>query len=133
MVSFARGSDARGDWRGRRAGTKMLAMSMKEERQVAQELSPAIAWPTLGLALLLPLPMGRLVPAAAYTMKQARLKPEELRIHAVTVTALQLVFWVAVLLGYAKIAFLLYWVPMMIGLVLLNVFFQWLPHVPFDK
>jgi fatty acid desaturase len=83
--------------------------------------------------LLLPLPIVRLVPAAAYTMKQARLKPSELRLHAITVTALQLVFWVAVALGYAKVALLLYWVPMMIGLVLLNVFFQWLPHVPFDK
>ena len=83
--------------------------------------------------LLLPLPIVRLVPAAAYTMKQARLKPSELRLHAITVTALQLVFWLAVALGYAKAAFLLYWVPMMIGLVLLNVFFQWLPHVPFDK
>jgi fatty acid desaturase len=83
--------------------------------------------------LLLPLPIVRLVPAAAYTIKQARLKPEELRLHAVTVTALQLAFWVAIALGYGKIAFFLYWVPMMIGLVLLNVFFQWLPHVPFDK
>jgi fatty acid desaturase len=83
--------------------------------------------------LLLPLPIVRLVPAASYTMKQARLTPRELRIHAIAVTALQLVFWVAVALGYAKIALLLYWVPMMIGLVLLNVFFQWLPHVPFDK
>jgi fatty acid desaturase len=83
--------------------------------------------------LLLPLPIIRLVPAAAYTLKQARLRREELRIHAVTVTALQLLFWVAVVLGYARIAFLLYWVPMMIGLVLLNVFFQWLPHAPFDK
>ena len=83
--------------------------------------------------LLLPLPIVRLVPAAAYTIKQARLNPEELRIHAVTVTALQLAFWLAVFFGYGKIAFFLYWVPMMIGLVLLNVFFQWLPHVPFDK
>jgi beta-carotene hydroxylase len=83
--------------------------------------------------LLLPLPIVRLVPAAAYTLKQARLKPEELRLHAVTVTALQLAFWVAVALGYGKIAFFLYWLPMMIGLVLLNIFFQWLPHVPFDK
>jgi fatty acid desaturase len=83
--------------------------------------------------LLLPLPIVRLVPAAAYTIKQARLKPNELKIHAITVTALQLAFWVAVALGYAKIALLLYWVPMMIGLVLLNVFFQWLPHVPFEK
>jgi beta-carotene hydroxylase len=83
--------------------------------------------------LLLPLPIVRLVPAAAYTIKQARLKPEEMRLHAVTVTALQLAFWVAVALGFGKIAFFLYWVPMMIGLVLLNVFFQWLPHVPFDK
>jgi beta-carotene hydroxylase len=83
--------------------------------------------------LLLPLPIVRLVPAAAYTLKQARLKPSELRTHAIIVTALQLAFWVAVALGYGKVAFLLYWVPMMIGLVLLNVFFQWLPHVPFDK
>jgi fatty acid desaturase len=83
--------------------------------------------------LLLPLPIVRMVPAAAYTLKQARLKPEELRLHAAVVTALQLVFWVAVAFGYAKIAFLLYWVPMMVGLVLLNVFFQWLPHMPFDK
>jgi fatty acid desaturase len=83
--------------------------------------------------LLLPLPIVRLVPAAAYTIKQARLKPNELKIHAITVTALQLAFWVAVALGYAKIALLLYWVPMMIGLVLLNIFFQWLPHVPFEK
>lgn len=83
--------------------------------------------------LLLPLPIVRLVPAAAYTIKQARLKPEEMRLHAITVTALQLAFWVAVALGFGKIAFFLYWVPMMIGLVLLNVFFQWLPHVPFDK
>ncbi|MEA3002659.1 MAG: beta-carotene hydroxylase [Sphingomonadales bacterium] len=83
--------------------------------------------------LLLPLPIVRLVPAAAYTLKQARLKPAELRLHAITVTALQLVFWVAIALGYFRIAFLLYWLPMMIGLVLLNVFFQWLPHVPFDK
>ncbi|HEX8263754.1 MAG TPA: fatty acid desaturase [Allosphingosinicella sp.] len=83
--------------------------------------------------LLLPLPIVRLVPAASYTIKQARLTPDEMKIHAVTVTALQLAFWVAVALGYAGIAILLYWIPMMIGLVLLNVFFQWLPHVPFDK
>jgi beta-carotene hydroxylase len=83
--------------------------------------------------LLLPLPIVRMVPAASYTLKSANLKPAELRTHAITVTALQLVFWVAVALGFAKIAFFLYWVPMMIGLVLLNVFFQWLPHVPFDK
>lgn len=83
--------------------------------------------------LLLPLPIVRLVPAASYTLRQARLTPDELKIHAITVTALQLAFWVAIALGYAKVAVLLYWVPMMIGLVLLNVFFQWLPHVPFDK
>jgi beta-carotene hydroxylase len=83
--------------------------------------------------LLLPLPIVRLVPAASYTIKQARLTPDEMKIHAVTVTALQLAFWVAVALGYAGIAVLLYWLPMMIGLVLLNTFFQWLPHVPFDK
>jgi beta-carotene hydroxylase len=83
--------------------------------------------------LLLPLPIVRMVPAAAYTIKSARLKPAEMKIHAITVTALQLAFWVAVALGHAKIALFLYWVPMMIGLVLLNIFFQWLPHVPFDK
>jgi beta-carotene hydroxylase len=83
--------------------------------------------------LLLPLPIVRLVPAASYTIKQARLTPDEMKVHAITVTALQLAFWVAVALGYAKIAVLLYWIPMMIGLVLLNTFFQWLPHVPFDK
>lgn len=83
--------------------------------------------------LLLPLPIVRLVPAAAYTLKQARLKPEELKVHAIVVTALQLVFWVSVATGYGRIAFFLYWLPMMIGLVLLNVFFQWLPHMPFDK
>jgi len=83
--------------------------------------------------LLLPLPIVRLVPAASYTMKQARLSANEMKVHAITVTALQLAFWVAIALGYAKLALLLYWVPMMIGLVLLNVFFQWLPHVPFDK
>jgi fatty acid desaturase len=83
--------------------------------------------------LLLPLPIVRLVPAASYTIKQARLNAQEMRVHAVTVTALQLVFWGAVALGYATVAVLLYWVPMMIGLVLLNIFFQWLPHVPFDK
>src|SRR3954469_8637865 len=83
--------------------------------------------------LLLPLPIVRLVPAAAYTLKSAQLKSSELKIHAITVTALQLAFWVAIALGYAKAALFLYWVPMMIGLVLLNIFFQWLPHVPFDK
>jgi beta-carotene hydroxylase len=83
--------------------------------------------------LLLPLPIVRLVPAAAYTLKQARLTQSELRVHAIAVTALQLAFWVAVALGYGEVALLLYWLPMMIGLVLLNVFFQWLPHVPFDK
>ncbi|HEX9964120.1 MAG TPA: fatty acid desaturase [Allosphingosinicella sp.] len=83
--------------------------------------------------LLLPLPIVRLVPAASYTIKQARLTSDEMKVHAITVTALQLAFWVAIALGYAKIAVLLYWVPVMIGLVLLNVFFQWLPHVPFDK
>jgi fatty acid desaturase len=56
-----------------------------------------------------------------------------MKIHAITVTALQLAFWVAIAFGYARIALFLYWVPMMIGLVLLNIFFQWLPHVPFDK
>lgn len=83
--------------------------------------------------LLLPLPIVRLIPAASYTIKQARLTPAEMKVHAITLTALQLVFWTVVVLGYAKIAVLLYWLPMMIGLVLLNVFFQWLPHVPFDK
>ena len=83
--------------------------------------------------LLLPLPIVRMVPAASYTIKQARLTPSEMKVHAITVTALQLAFWVAIALGYAKIAVLLYWLPVMIGLVLLNVFFQWLPHVPFDK
>ncbi|HLL31288.1 MAG TPA: fatty acid desaturase [Allosphingosinicella sp.] len=83
--------------------------------------------------LLLPLPIVRLVPAASYTIRQARLTPDEMKVHAMTVTALQLAFWVSVALGYAQIAVLLYWLPMMIGLVLLNVFFQWLPHVPFDK
>jgi fatty acid desaturase len=83
--------------------------------------------------LLLPLPIVRLVPAAAYSMKSAMLTPKELRIHAITVTALQLAFWVSVATGYWMQALLLYWVPVMIGLVLLNVFFQWLPHVPFDK
>jgi fatty acid desaturase len=83
--------------------------------------------------LLLPLPIVRMVPAASYTIKQARLRPHEMTIHALTVTALQLLFWVAVAIGHGEVAFLLYWVPMMIGLVLLNIFFQWLPHVPFDK
>jgi fatty acid desaturase len=83
--------------------------------------------------LLLPLPIVRLVPAASYTIKQARLTDDEMKVHAITVTGLQLAFWVAIALGHATIAVLLYWVPMMIGLVLLNVFFQWLPHVPFDK
>jgi beta-carotene hydroxylase len=83
--------------------------------------------------LLLPLPIVRLVPAAAYTMKSAMLTREEMRLHAIVVTSLQLLFWIAVALGYAKYALLLYWVPVMIGLVLLNIFFQWLPHVPFDK
>jgi fatty acid desaturase len=83
--------------------------------------------------LLLPLPIVRLVPAASYTIKQARLTSGEMRTHAITVTALQLAFWTAVATGYAAEAFFLYWVPMMIGLVLLNIFFQWLPHVPFDK
>ncbi len=83
--------------------------------------------------LLLPLPIVRLVPAASYTIKQARLSRDEMKVHAVTVTALQLAFWVAVAFGYAEIAVLLYWLPMMIGLVLLNIFFQWLPHVPFDR
>ncbi len=83
--------------------------------------------------LLLPLPIVRLVPAASYTIKQARLTSDEMKVHAITVTALQLAFWVAVALGHAEVAVLLYWLPMMIGLVLLNVFFQWLPHVPFDK
>ena len=83
--------------------------------------------------LLLPLPIVRMVPAASYTIKQARLSSDEMKVHAITVTALQLAFWIAIAFGYAKIALLLYWVPMMIGLVLLNVFFQWLPHVPFDK
>lgn len=83
--------------------------------------------------LLLPLPIVRMVPAATYTIKQARLTPDEMKVHAITVSALQLAFWIAIALGYAKVALLLYWVPMMIGLVLLNVFFQWLPHVPFDK
>ena len=83
--------------------------------------------------LLLPLPIVRLVPAASYTMKKAMMTREEIRVHAITVTALQLAFWIAVAAGYATVAVLLYWVPMMIGLVLLNIFFQWLPHVPFDK
>ena len=83
--------------------------------------------------LLLPLPIVRLVPAASYTIKSARLKPNEMKVHAITVTALQLAFWVAIFLGYFEAALLLYWVPMMIGLVLLNIFFQWLPHVPFDR
>jgi len=83
--------------------------------------------------LLLPLPIVRLIPAAAYTMKSARLSPREMRIHATTVTALQIAFWVAVGTGYWKEALLLYWLPVMIGLVILNTFFQWLPHVPFDK
>lgn len=83
--------------------------------------------------LLLPLPIVRLVPAASYTIKQARLTPDEMKVHAITVTALQLVFWIAVAFGYAKVALFLYWIPMMIGLVLLNVFFQWLPHTPFNR
>ena len=83
--------------------------------------------------LLLPLPIVRLIPAASYTIKQARLTPEEMKVHAITLTALQLVFWIAIALGYGTVALLLYWVPMMLGLVLLNIFFQWLPHMPFDK
>src|SRR5439155_17546357 len=45
-------------------GWAMLAMSMHEERQVAQSLSPTIAWPTLRLALLLPLAQGALIAGA---------------------------------------------------------------------
>jgi beta-carotene hydroxylase len=83
--------------------------------------------------LLLPLPIVRLVPAASYTIKQAMLTPQEMKVHAITVTSLQLLFWIGVATGYWQVALLLYWVPVMIGLVLLNIFFQWLPHVPFDK
>src|SRR5436305_240476 len=48
----------------RGAGRAMLAMSMREERQVAQDLSPPIAWPTLRLAILLPLAQGALIAGA---------------------------------------------------------------------
>jgi fatty acid desaturase len=83
--------------------------------------------------LLLPLPIVKLVPAASYTLKKAMLTPKEMRLHVITVTSLQLAFWIAVATGYWQEALLLYWIPVMIGLVLLNIFFQWLPHVPFDK
>ncbi len=83
--------------------------------------------------LLLPLPVVRLVPAAAYSMKQSMMTSDEQQQHAITLTALQLAFWLAVLFGYAKYALLLYWVPVMLGMVMLNVFFQYIPHVPFDK
>jgi fatty acid desaturase len=83
--------------------------------------------------LLLPLPIVKLVPAASYTLKKAMLTPAEMRLHVITVTSLQLAFWIAVAAGYWQEALLLYWIPVMIGLVMLNIFFQWLPHVPFDK
>jgi beta-carotene hydroxylase len=83
--------------------------------------------------LLLPLPVVRLIPAAAYSMKKAMMTPKEMQTHAIALTTMQLAFWLAVMFGHAQIALLLYWVPVMIGLVLLNIFFQWMPHVPFDK
>lgn len=83
--------------------------------------------------LLLPLPVVKLIPAAAYSMKKAMMTEEESRQHAIALTALQLAFWLAVLFGHARIALLLYWLPVMIGLVMLNIFFQYIPHVPFDK
>ncbi len=83
--------------------------------------------------LLLPLPIVRLIPAAAYTLKKAMLTPREMSLHAITLTSLQLAFWLAVFFGYAAYALLLYWIPVIIGLVMLNVFFQWMPHVPFDR
>lgn len=83
--------------------------------------------------LLLPLPIVRLIPAASYTIRQAMLTQKEMAQHASVVTALQLLFWIAVATGYAKYALLLYWVPVVTGIVLLNIFFQWLPHMPFDK
>ena len=42
----------------------MLAMTLKEERAVAEDLSPVVAWRTLGLALLLPLAQGGLIALA---------------------------------------------------------------------
>src|SRR5688500_19550008 len=42
----------------------MLAMSINEERRVAEALSPAFAWPTLRLALLLPLAQAGLIAGA---------------------------------------------------------------------
>jgi beta-carotene hydroxylase len=83
--------------------------------------------------LLLPLPVVKLVPAAAYSMKKAMMTDDEKQQHAITLTALQLAFWLAVFFGYAKIVLLFYWVPVMLGMVILNVFFQYIPHVPFDK
>ena len=83
--------------------------------------------------LLLPLPVVKLVPAAAYSMKQTMMTEDERKQHAITLTAMQLAFWLAVVFGHAQIALLLYWVPVLIGLVLLNVFFQYVPHVPFDN
>jgi fatty acid desaturase len=42
----------------------MLAMSIKQERQLAEGLTPGVAWPTLRLALLLPLAQAALVGGA---------------------------------------------------------------------
>jgi beta-carotene hydroxylase len=83
--------------------------------------------------LLLPVPVVKLIPAASYTLDKGIMTPEERSQHAITLTALQLAFWLAVVFGYAKIALWLYWVPVLVGLVMLNVFFQYIPHVPFDR
>ena len=40
------------------------ALTLKEERGIAESLSPIIAWPTLRLALLLPLAQALLIGAA---------------------------------------------------------------------
>ena len=87
----------------------------------------------LRMLLLLPLPIVRLIPAAAYTMKKAMMTPREMKIHTITVSLLQLAFWIAVFSGYARYALLLYWFPVLIGLVILNIFFQWMPHAPFNR
>ncbi len=83
--------------------------------------------------LLLPLPVVKLIPAAAYSLKQTMMTDDEMRKHSIALTAMQLAFWLAVLFGHAQIVLLLYWVPVLIGLVMLNVFFQYIPHVPFDN
>ena len=71
----------------------------------------------------------KLVPAAAYSMKQTMMTEEERKQHAITLTAMQLAFWLAVVFGHAQIALLLYWVPVLIGLVSVSLWLKgkWYP------